>query len=125
MWRLVPEGSPRRRCAYSYTLFVDGDPGRRLRTAWNVRDSDATLILTNGQPSGGTALTITLADRAAKPFLVIDLLQPEEEVTVQRWFSETTPEILNIAGPRESQQPGIYACAYDYLKRLLSSKASA
>lgn len=27
------------------------------RTEWNVRDSDGTLILTIGKPSGGTALT--------------------------------------------------------------------
>ena len=28
------------------------------RTRLNVRDSDATLILTRGRPSGGTALTV-------------------------------------------------------------------
>ena len=28
------------------------------RTRWNVRDSDATLILCDAEPAGGTALTI-------------------------------------------------------------------
>ena len=34
------------------------------RTEWNVRDASATLVLTRGQPSPGTALTIELARRS-------------------------------------------------------------
>lgn len=33
----------------------------KQRTGWNVRDSDGTLILTLGEPTGGTAATIKLA----------------------------------------------------------------
>ena len=36
------------------------------RTAWNVRDSDGTLVITRGKPRGGTALTVSLARRAAQ-----------------------------------------------------------
>jgi len=38
-------------------------PSRRYaqRTAWNVRDSDATLVLIEGDLAGGTALTVRLA----------------------------------------------------------------
>ena len=38
-----------------------------LRTEWNVRDSDATLVLTRGEPTEGTAFTIELARRLRKP----------------------------------------------------------
>src|SRR5690606_25772528 len=31
------------------------------RTEWNVRDSDATLVLTHGTPIGGTLLTLECA----------------------------------------------------------------
>lgn len=34
-----------------------------VRTEMNVRDSDGTLILTWGRPTGGTALTVRLARR--------------------------------------------------------------
>jgi len=42
------------------------------RTRWNVRDSDATLVFTlSAETSGGTALTIELAQRQGKPCLHI------------------------------------------------------
>src|SRR5262249_43447288 len=43
------------------------------RTRWNVRDADATLILSWGKPTGGTRLTVTECVKAGKPHLVIDL----------------------------------------------------
>src|SRR5262245_49786666 len=45
------------------------------RTALNVRDSDGTLVLTVGTPSGGTAYTIECARRFGKPHLVCDLTE--------------------------------------------------
>src|SRR4030042_3461464 len=39
-----------------------------IRTERNVRESDGTLILTWGKPSGGTALTIKFAQKNKKPF---------------------------------------------------------
>src|SRR3990172_4511968 len=43
------------------------------RTEWNVRDADGTLVLTRGEPSGGTAFTIATARRGRSPLLVLDL----------------------------------------------------
>src|SRR5437764_6400071 len=45
------------------------------RTALNVRDSDATLILTRGTPDRGTALTARLVERDGKPYLIVDLAE--------------------------------------------------
>src|SRR5436309_586670 len=53
------------------------------RTAWNVRDADGTLVLLRGRPSGGTALTIELADRYGKPCLVLDLSEIPSATTVK------------------------------------------
>jgi len=39
-----------------------------------VRDSDGTLILTRGEPTGGTAKAIKLAAGHGKPCPVLDLL---------------------------------------------------
>ena len=32
------------------------------RTTWNIRDSDGTLILTRGEPTGGTAQTALICE---------------------------------------------------------------
>jgi hypothetical protein len=89
------------------------------RTEWNVRDSDGTLVLTEGPPTEGTALTIELAARLGKPFLVIDLTSQPHASTVQSWVKTHHVRILNVAGPRESKLPGIYARAVAFLRRVL------
>ncbi|MFQ5739657.1 MAG: putative molybdenum carrier protein [Acidobacteriota bacterium] len=91
----------------------------RQRTAWNVRDSDATLILHRGELSGGTALTADLARRQGSPCLLVNLLQPPLPEMVLCWTEEKQVRVLNVAGPRESQQPGIYALASRFLDQVL------
>jgi hypothetical protein len=81
------------------------------RTRRNVLDSDGTLIVREGRLSGGTALTKILAVRAGKPLLVIDISRTAVEDAInaiRRWIEENTISALNVAGPRESQRPGIY-----------------
>lgn len=85
------------------------------RTELNVRDSDATLVLTLGPVAGGTALTVDLARRMGRPLLVLDLAeQPAGEAVaaLRRWLASVRPRTLNVAGPRASEAPGIgRACA--------------
>jgi hypothetical protein len=81
------------------------------RTEKNVTDADATLIFTIGNTTGGTAFTVECAKKHKKRYLLIDLSKKtDNEVmeVIQEWLSENQPEILNIAGPRESSAPGIY-----------------
>lgn len=89
------------------------------RTEWNVRDADGTLILTRGPATGGTALTIEVARRLAKPCLIIDLHEPAIPSTVRAWAGTNRIQTLNIAGPRESTAPGIYEQAREFLLRAL------
>jgi len=88
------------------------------RTEWNVRDSDGTLLLTCGNPTGGTALTIRLAKQHHKPHLVIDLNQNPKPSEVYSWLIQHNIHILNIAGPRQSTYPAIYQLAFTFLKTL-------
>lgn len=82
------------------------------RTEWNVRDSDGTLILSFGKPSGGTLLTIELAKALKKPLLILDLKTATEIASFKLWLQKNNIAILNIAGPRESLAPGdIYRLA--------------
>lgn len=96
-------------------------PGRDYaqRTEWNVRDSDATLVLVRGRASGGTALTIALARRRGRPLLVLDLARDPSPEEARRWVEANGVAVLNVAGPRESQRPGIGSEARAFLERLL------
>ena len=91
-----------------------------VRTELNVFDSDATLILCRGRPRGGTELTLRLAQRLGRPYRVVDLDGEVDAAEVRRWLEQQRVEILNVAGPRESQSPGIGAIARDFLVRVLS-----
>jgi hypothetical protein len=90
------------------------------RTEWNVRDSDATLILARGQLTGGTALTARLAGRLAKPLHVIDLPTNVDRDAFRSWLDDEKVRVLNVAGPRESGAPGIYEQARSALRFLLT-----
>jgi hypothetical protein len=92
------------------------------RTDWNVRDSDGTLVLTYDIPTGGTALTIRLAQRRHKPYLVLKLEQNAHPTTLPSWLEQHHIQRLNIAGPRESTYPGIYTSAYSFLDTVLLAR---
>lgn len=89
------------------------------RTEWNVRDSDGTLVLLQGAPSGGTALTITLARRLGKKCRVVDLDEPLDLGSVRAWLRRHRIAVLNVAGPRESGCRGIGGRAVKFLQALL------
>ena len=94
------------------------------RTEWNVRDSDGTLVLTGGRPRGGTALTFALARRLGRPCLVLDLDADPDPDEIRRWAEAEEIATLNVAGPRESQHPGIHEATRAFLETALRSLAS-
>jgi len=103
------------------------------RTEWNVRDSDGTLVLTMRDrasrdalaPRGsGTALTIQLARRQRKPCLVVNLNDEPAIERVRRWCLANQIRTLNVAGPRESENRGIYYKAVKFLRQLKQSEPS-
>jgi len=93
------------------------------RTRFNVRDSDGTLVLTRGDPAGGTALTIGFAAEFGRPCKVIDLNEQPDPAAIAEWISANRIIALNIAGPRESTAPGVYADALEFLFGLLKHAA--
>lgn len=104
----------------SYRLLKEMPHGTyKDRTEKNIEDADATLIFTKGKPTNGTAYTITCARKSHKPILVIDLFDKSFESVVRKvqgWLELIHPHVLNIAGPRESKSPGIYAQTLQILK---------
>lgn len=92
------------------------------RTEQNVIDSDATLILYEHRIKGGTLLTRRLAERWKKPFLCVPI-ERAEPLEVRKWLAEIRPAVLNIAGPRESNFPGIQQRAMVFLLQAFAASA--
>jgi len=96
------------------------------RTRRNVLDSDGTLLIYEGRISGGTALTRLVALHAGKPYMAIDISKTEAAgaaKAIGQWIGRNNISFLNVAGPRESQRPGIYARARALLELLFSDPA--
>ena len=113
------------------------------RTAWNVRDSDATLILVLDAMDRGTAYTEEQARAYGRPLRVVELMaaparghdggeaanpspgEPFEETVIAtaRWLKANEVSVLNVAGPRESNAPGLYRAARRFLLRLFEAVA--
>jgi predicted Rossmann-fold nucleotide-binding protein len=89
------------------------------RTRWNVRDSDGTLILSVGPPTGGTALTEVFCTLEGRPCIVVDLTGDARVEPVLAWARAQAVRVLNVAGPRESSAPGVHALARAFLQTLL------
>lgn len=108
------------RIADRYPLQESPNAAYAERTRWNVRDSDATLILCRGRPSGGTALTISIAEAMRRPFRIVDLDGPDDTEATRLWIADSAARTLNVAGPRESSTPGIHEAAVAFLTAVLT-----
>lgn len=96
---------------------TDGaDPAER--TQLNVRDSDGTLVLSPGEVEGGTALAAETARALGRPLLVVPP-RPDAVSGAADWARANGVRTLNVAGPRESEAPGVYEAARLFVATLL------
>ena len=105
-----------------YPLEETHSADYRVRTERNVRDSDGTLVITSGPMKGGTALTVTLARKYKKPCLAVDFGSGGDQETVREWVQRNGIRTLNMAGPRESEVPGIHDRTIDFLRGVFNIK---
>ena len=94
-----------------------------VRTVKNVVDADGTLIVSNGSLSGGSLLTSKVARDHKKQCMHIDFDRVEFSSALKKviaWVSRNNIEILNVAGPRASSDPGIYDLTHRLISNLLS-----
>jgi hypothetical protein len=108
-----------------YPLVETPSDGYSQRTRWNVRDSDATVILSWGRPTGGTLLTVGECRKAGKPCLVIDLADEAnlaEAIRAARQWVAATKGILNVAGPRASEHASVYDRAKAFILGVLGGE---
>jgi hypothetical protein len=62
-----------------------------------------------------------VARELGKPHLHVDLGRAADPEVARAWISEQRIRVLNVAGPRESDSPGIHDAAAAFLRRLLDS----
>jgi hypothetical protein len=102
------------------------DLPRSLRTEWNVRDAEATLVLRPGAGAAGdpgTEWALRCAARLGREVLVAE---PGDEAAVERivaWIHARRIRTLHVAGPSERACPGIGALAEQLLARVFASAA--
>ena len=111
-----------------YPLVETPGADHAQRTEWNVRDSDATLILVRGALEGGTALTAELARALGRPLRIVRLDEPHvaddpgsATDAAAVWIARHGIATLNVAGPRKSQRPGIGREAREFVGRLIAA----
>ena len=83
----------------------------RERTKQNIIDSHGTVIISRGRLTGGSQLTRSFARVTGRPHCYLNLFTAEAfeaAVVLKSFILENTIQILNVAGPRQSHDPGIY-----------------
>lgn len=97
-----------------YQLVETPSTSYLQRTEWNVRDADGTVVFTMAADvSGGSLRTIGFAKKHGKPCLHISqspgiLGYSDRCVLLQQFVAKYGIRRLNVAGSRESKEPGIH-----------------
>ena len=105
----------------------------RFRTRWNAEHSDATLILAfDPKLEGGTQRTRQYCMNVRKPVFIDNPSDPKtdgDRLAVFKWLEKVCRKnggkalVLNVAGPRESKEPGLAAEVEKYVARLIAAQA--
>lgn len=110
--------------ADKYQLIEHASSEYADRTRQNVIDSDGTLILYRRRMTGGTSLTNRIARERGRPLLRVRLDIAVDYGKIANWIAENSIEVLNVAGPRGSTNPGLYDDAFDVLCKLFATSPS-
>ena len=102
-----------------YPLTETSTSDYKQRTEKNIIDSNVSLIIHAGRMDKGTKLTIELCKEYHKPVFLINTKVKHLKTDIIRWIEENNIDVLNIAGPRESNSPGIYNETLNVLNSLL------
>ena len=93
------------------------------RTRKNIEAADATLLICgNGKECPGTKLTRNYCHELSTRILEAPLgvSYTPRPIVVARWIRDNEIEVLNVAGSRESTNPGIYAKSKEFLVEVLN-----
>ncbi len=105
-----------------FQLRETGSVNYSIRTRRNVRDSGGTVIFSRDDGlSGGTEETAGFAREIGKPLLHLTAAAGVDEAAKQfgKFMREHEIVVLNVAGPRDSEEPGIGRFVKSVLSRAL------
>jgi len=91
----------------------------KKRIEKNVMGSDGTLIISHGELTGASDYSQKMTDKHNCPSLHIDLNKIPAFIAALKmnaWVVENNIEILNVAGPKTSEDPNIYKATMDILE---------
>ncbi len=94
------------------------------RTLQNVKDSDGTVIIYTGKLGGGTEQTVRFCQELRRPYQLIDAAKISAEDAaklIADFVRDHEIDLLNVAGPRQSEWPE----GYDYASRALEAFLNA
>jgi hypothetical protein len=94
--------------------------GFNARTLQNVKDSDGTVVVYPGELRGGTAQTVRFCVDLERAHQLINASKFSDEDAarlIADFVRKNKIDILNVAGPRQSEWPE----GYDYATRALNA----
>jgi hypothetical protein len=97
------------------------------RTEQNVIDSDGTLIIVHGKMTGGTDYTRQMTLKHKKELLGIDLnliSHYDAASLIVSWIKLQRVQVINVAGPRASEDPRIYSDVIRILDQVIQVLAN-
>lgn len=123
----LTEAGPRPEFARLYSMREHADLTYTPRTEANVCLSDGTVLMGDAS-SGGSRETKAFCIEHQKPCYELpwrsgESVPLEKVADFRLWLAEHKIRILNVAGNRESGQPGIYDAARAFLLAALAGKA--
>jgi hypothetical protein len=93
------------------------------RTLQNVKDSDGTVVIYPQQLRGGTEQTVRFCVELKQPYQLIDASTVSTEDAaklIADFVRKNKIDILNVAGPRQSEWPKGYDHAFRVVEAFLT-----
>ena len=105
-----------------YQLQETPSPDYQQRTEWNVQQSDGTVIFSVADHlAGGSLATLNFAQQHEKPWIYLSAAR-DEDAPKRLWqfIEDNHIQVLNVAGPRASEQPEVGSFVTAVLHRLFN-----
>jgi hypothetical protein len=91
------------------------------RTEWNVRDTGGTVVFSIGKElTGGSKKTVEFAVKLNKRCLHAHSGQDDVAQALKDFVTDNEILTLNVAGPRESKEPGVVQFVREVLEKAFS-----
>jgi putative molybdenum carrier protein len=115
----LTENGPQESLLRGFGLIECEEDGYPARTRSNVEHSDGTLLVGDHR-HGGSRLTYELAKQFDKPLFLLAYLNLVPVDEFRDWRERHEIRVLNVAGNRESQSPGIEEFTHTFLLKAFS-----